>query len=123
MVIIYGGIQQDGLVLSVHRRTIDTSIGKEGKRVNDANDYKTKKFVKKKEKDELQIKGNKKYKKQFDSEQSAGFGKTGMKITTQTPQHTETKSRVSNNKHCRNEKENRQCGVERYNRECRNQRN
>ena len=71
---------------------------KEGKRVNDANDYKTKKFVKKKEKDELQIKGNKKYKKQFDSEQSAGLGKTGMKITTQTPQHTETKSRYNKGK-------------------------
>ena len=26
MVIIYGGIQQDGLVLSIHTRTIDTKV-------------------------------------------------------------------------------------------------
>ena len=54
-------------------------------------------FTKKKERDELQTKRNKIYKKQLKSKEGVSIRKSGKKIATRTPQHTEKKRKGKDN--------------------------
>ena len=61
-------------------------------------------YKKKKDKDELQTKGNKIYKKQVKSKEGVSIRKTGKKITTLMPQYTEKKRKGKDNSNIQSHK-------------------